>query len=1188
MCSRKTLVSSFVESAPFRTLLSELRSGRNSICTSGLTLSARALFLTALHQELQRSISIICRSNSELEQLENDINFFLTVSGRQRAGRVLSLPASEVDPYGELSPHPEIEQQRATTLDALARGDGEILIISVKALIERIASPREILNLSLKLKVGEESLLEEIVDMLQAIGYVREDPVNEVGTYSLRGGILDVFSPNSEQPFRIEFFGDTIESLRSFDLETQRSTAKLDSIRIHPMRTQAIRPTDLKRLSLKLQKHFAQDQYRDELQRVTERASLGEFFDGWEYLMPLVTEPSSSIFDYLKNPLIVVDEPSEIEEILEHFYKKMDKRYETCQESGILALEPSRFFMSAESLKMRLGHRQRIELRSLGVESLKTDDEFAKADKLYLFPLDYSQYEHRMRTQPTRKFHSNIPELVEELRLKSQRGMHNIIVAHSLGVAERIVEMLRDYDMHAQLRPELQTATDADHNIVTIGRLTSGIEAPEAGLHILVESDIYDEANATVAMRLAKSKRSRQPLKSFLSDFRDLKPGDYVVHVDHGIGQFQGLQQITVNADIRREFMVLTYADGAKLFVPVERLDLVQKYSSSEGTAQPSLDKLGGVSWHKTKTRVKAALKDMAEELLKLYAERKLVRRPPFTEDTAWQLEFEDAFEFELTPDQEAAIADIKADLHSETPMDRLLCGDVGFGKTEVAMRAAFKTIVDSKQVAVLAPTTVLAYQHYKTFQKRFASFPVNIEHLSRFCSPKEQKETLKRLEAGKIDILIGTHRILSKDVKFKDLGLVIVDEEQRFGVAHKERLKQLRRRVDVLTMSATPIPRTLNMSLVGLRDMSIIETPPSDRLAVQTHVVPFSEAVIKTAVELELQRGGQVFFVHNRVETIYTIAELIRRLVPGLRIGVAHGQMGEDQLEDVMLKFIEHKLDILVTTTIIENGIDIPLANTIIIDRADNYGLSQLYQLRGRVGRSNRRAYAYLLIPSEKTLTPIARRRLAAIREFSDLGSGFRIAALDLELRGAGNLLGAEQSGQIEAVGFDLYCQMLERTVQELRGEEIEEEVTTNINLGVDVRIPDDYICDIGQRLRTYKRISAATTESEIAAIREELEDRYGSKPESLENLFRFARLRTLASRLGILSIDFEGGQLVVKMTEKSKIDPDALIQMVSTDNNVSFSPSGVLKAKLGNDLDPEVLFTAIQNLLMKLARRE
>ncbi|MBL8152050.1 MAG: transcription-repair coupling factor, partial [Blastocatellia bacterium] len=636
-----------------------------------------------------------------------------------------------------------------------------------------------------------------------------------------------------------------------------------------------------------------------------------------------------------------------------------------------------------------------------------------------------------------------------------------------------------------------------------------------------------------------------------------------------------------------REFMLLTYADGAKLYVPVERLDLVQKYSSSESGSQPSLDKLGGVNWQKTKAKVKKAIRDMAEELLKLYAERKLVTRAPFAEDTPWQQEFEDAFEYQLTPDQEAAVTDIKKDLESEIPMDRLLCGDVGFGKTEVAMRAAFKAVADNKQVAVLTPTTVLAYQHFKTFQQRFASFPVTIDLLSRFRSTKEQKETIEKTEIGKIDILIGTHRILSKDVRFKDLGLLIVDEEQRFGVAHKERLKQMRKRVDVLTMSATPIPRTLNMSLIGLRDMSVIETPPSDRLAVQTHVVQFNEAVIKAAIEMELQRGGQVFFVHNRVESIYTMAEMLRRFVPGLKIGVAHGQLNEQDLEEVMMQFMKHETDILVTTTIIENGIDIPLANTIIIDRADNYGLSQLYQLRGRVGRSSRRAYAYLLIPSEKLLTPVARKRLAAIREFSDLGSGFRIAALDLELRGAGNLLGGEQSGQIEAIGFDLYCKMLERTVQELRGQQIEDEVSANINLGIDVRIPEDYIADMGQRLRTYKRISSALDQKELAAVKEELEDRYGRSPEPVENLFKYALLRAFASRVGVVSIDREGLQLAIKWSEKAKIDPQKLIDLVSSNKEATFSPSGVLKLRLSQK-NEEVIFAEVEKILHSLVKRE
>src|SRR2546423_1536328 len=533
------------------------------------------------------------------------------------------------------------------------------------------------------------------------------------------------------------------------------------------------------------------------------------------------------------------------------------------------------------------------------------------------------------------------------------------------------------------------------------------------------------------------------------------------------------------------------------------------------------LDRLGGLGWQKTKAKAKRAMRDMADELLRLYAERKLVGGYAFAADTPWQREFEDGFEYVLTPDQETAIEDVKHDMQEPTPMDRLLCGDVGYGKTEVAMRAAFKAVMEGKQAAVLTPTTVLAYQHYDTFRSRFAPFPVKVELLSRFRSTKEQKEIAKRVESGDVDVVIGTHRLLSKDVKFKELGIVVVDEEQRFGVTHKERLKHLKKRVDVLTLSATPIPRTLNMSLSGLRDMSLIETPPRDRLAIQTQVVQFSENVIKSAIELELGRGGQAFFIHNRVETIETIAALVKRLVPQARLAVGHGQMNEKEMERVMLDFIEHKYDVLVATTIIENGIDIPRANTIIINRADHYGLSQLYQLRGRVGRSSRRAYAYLLIPSEQELSPIARRRLAAIREFSDLGAGFRIAALDLELRGAGNLLGGEQSGHMEALGFDLYTQMLERTVAELRGEQIEDETSVTLNLGIDVAIPEDYVSDMGQRLRTYKRVASARDDEALEQIRRETQDRYGRLPESVERLFEYARLRRISGEIGVISID-------------------------------------------------------------------
>ncbi|HZF37559.1 MAG TPA: transcription-repair coupling factor, partial [Blastocatellia bacterium] len=797
-------------------------------------------------------------------------------------------------------------------------------------------------------------------------------------------------------------------------------------------------------------------------------------------------------------------------------------------------------------------------------------------------------------SRAVRRWHGRFGELAAELKRQSASGYQTIFVLPSNGVADRIGKALNEYDA-------LGVAS------MIVGDLSAGFALPQSALSIYTEGDIFDEAvHGAHAERPAKATRSLAA--AFLSDFRDLKIGDYVVHIDHGIGQFQGLIQLDTSgpetsAEIyarmigerarndgkgKREFMLLTYADGAKLYAPVERLDLVQKYSSGEAHT-PALDRLGGIAWQKTKARAKRAMRDMAEELLKLYAERKLVKGYAFSGDTPWQQEFESAFPYELTPDQGAAITDVKSDMEQLTPMDRLLCGDVGYGKTEVAMRAAFKSVMDGKQVAVLTPTTVLSYQHYQTFRSRFAAFPARIELLSRFRSPKEQKEVVDAVESGAVDILIGTHRVLSRDVAFKDLGLVIVDEEQRFGVAHKERLKRMKKRVDVLTMSATPIPRTLNMSLLGMRDMSIIETPPRDRLAIQTNVAPFAENIIRSAIEQELQRQGQIFFVHNRVESIVAVADLIRRIVPQARIVVAHGQMGEKEMEQAVLDFVDYKYDVLIATTIIENGIDIPRANTIVINRADAYGLSQLYQLRGRVGRSNRRAYAYLLIPSDQELSPIARKRLAAIREFSDLGAGFRIAALDLELRGAGNLLGGQQSGHIDAIGFDLYTQMLERTVQELRGEEIVEETGAQLNLGIDTRIPDDYIADMSQRLRTYKRIASARSDEELNRISEEVADRYGRLPMPVENLFSYARARREAERLGIISIDRVGESLAIKLGEKARVEPESLLKLLGENKSASFSPTGVLKIKLdgaGDDLLADRVFTALGEIMNRLQK--
>jgi transcription-repair coupling factor (superfamily II helicase) len=771
---------------------------------------------------------------------------------------------------------------------------------------------------------------------------------------------------------------------------------------------------------------------------------------------------------------------------------------------------------------------------------------------LFLFPTAAIESEINLQSRGTRKYGGNISEFV--FGLKSQVSTESKFVFQSQGIIDRFNELLEDSEVRLP------------HSAFRVGDLSGGFEIPSLKISYLTENDIFGESTQREYQRSkVKGQRSKVNLGAFISDFRDLKSGDYVVHVDHGIGRFEALQMIETGG-VEREFMLLTYADKARLFVPVERLDLVSRYSSGEA-AQATLDKLGGLGWQKTKAKAKRAMRDMADELLRLYAERKLVQGFAFSADSPWQIEFEDAFPYELTTDQATSIEDVKGDMETATPMDRLIIGDVGYGKTEVAMRAAFKAVMDGKQVAVLTPTTVLAYQHAETFKKRFAAFPVTIELLSRFRSAKEQKSVVEATEKGSVDILIGTHRILSNDVKLPKLGLLIVDEEQRFGVAHKEKLKQLKKKVDVLTLSATPIPRTLNMSLLGMRDMSVIETPPRDRLAINTQVVQFSESVIKSAIELELARDGQVFFIHNRVETIYTIAAHLQKIVPNARFVVAHGQMNEKEMEQSILDFVDRKYDVLVATTIIENGIDIPRANTIIINRADTYGLSQLYQLRGRVGRSSRRAYAYLVIPPERELSDVARRRLSAIREFSELGAGFRIAALDLEIRGSGNILGGQQSGHLDALGFDLYTKMLERTIREIRGEVIEDELSVSLNLGIDVSIPKDYIAETSQRLRTYKRISSADSEETLRKIYDEISDRYGKIPESVENLFEYARLRKFAEEMRVVSIDKTNDGLAIKLNQDAKVSPERLMNFVGTSGS-QFTPNGILRVKTDGNL--------------------
>jgi transcription-repair coupling factor (superfamily II helicase) len=1193
-------------------LLEEIRGGARVISVSGLAAGpARALVVAALQREAGKPFAVVTQANRDLEAWERDVRFwYCALRGRSECEEtVLLLPSSESDPYAGASPHAETLERRALTLWRLAQGAGDFVLLTARALARRTVPPEQVRRAGAVLRRDEEHAPEELLAKLVASGYVREDPVGAVGEFSMRGGILDVWSPGHASPVRVEFFGDMVDSIREFDPETQLSIGQLKEVSIAPMRELSATSEDFR-----LWAEFARERWSDErfarsLQDRTVFADEGETFPGWEWLISIVQERKSSAFDYLKNAVLVLDEPGGVESYLGSVYETLATRYAETESADDLGLRPDELYLTAEELRARLEETQRLELRSLGRAAAVVDQTIAldaeqpkviigrgrgpSVGPLFLFPAVGLAPEVEWVAQSTRRYHGRINELANDVRRAvAERGAGVLFVMPSLGVAERVAEMLDDYNVESRLALGGETGDASSGQagiIVTVGRPSGGFELPSSSFIVHVESDLFDEVSDSAVERRApaaegkgreKGRKRKSKTAAFLSDFRDLKVNDYVVHVDHGIARFGGLQTLDLGAGRRGEFMLLYYADDAKLFVPVERLDLVQRYASAEG-AQPTLDRLGGLGWQKTKAKAKRAMRDMADELLRLYAERKLVGGYAYTPDTPWQREFEEGFEYVLTPDQETAIEDVKHDMEEAVPMDRLLCGDVGYGKTEVAMRAAFKAVMESKQVAVLTPTTVLAYQHFETFRQRFAPFPVKIELLSRFRSTKEQKDVAKRVEGGEIDIVIGTHRLLSKDVLFRDLGLVVVDEEQRFGVAHKERLKQLKKRVDVLTLSATPIPRTLNMSLMGMRDMSVIETPPRDRLAIQTQVVPFSESVVKSAIELELGRGGQVFFIHNRVESIQTIAALIQRLVPQARMAVGHGQMNEKEMERVMLDFVDYKYDVLIATTIIENGIDIPRANTIIINRADAYGLSQLYQLRGRVGRSNRRAYAYLLIPNEQGLSPIARRRLAAIREFSDLGAGFRIAALDLELRGAGNFLGGEQSGHMDALGFDLYTQMLERTVAELRGETVEDETSVSINLGVDVAISEDYISDMGQRLRTYKRVSSTRDEESLRAIRVETQDRYGRIPESVERLFEYARLRRVAEEVGVVSIDKTAGGIAIKLGERARVAPEKLMAMVANRQNATFTPSGVFRLELTEEEQEGVLETARRVLL-------
>jgi transcription-repair coupling factor (superfamily II helicase) len=1121
----------------------------------GLSPTARAVVIVLLRLLTNRQLVVVSPTPRTAESLHEAVaSFQRMLSPEGAAGEPVLLPAFDVLPNQNLAPHAEIEEQRAIALWQLSAGRAAITIAPTAAALQRLRPAAFYRTLPLQLKRGDELPLEEVVAHLEKVGYQKREPVEMEGEYSIRGGILDVFAAAEDKPWRIEFFGDEVESVRRFDPETQRSVGKTDHALILPLREE---PTEAKLL------------LECALKAGEDAAPVpGEAFAGWQYFAAALEPRDSNLFRLAKDALLLWEEPEESHAAADTLWKRMNKLAEGKDDR----LAPDACYLQwGEAATQGAAQHTQLELRELDLEDA---DAFA------------------IPSQVAIPFRNNVKAAVEEAKKTVSAAGKVLFFAPTHGEIDRLADVFREYGIPFQTGMETEQPAaeylaerawmsgEATGVFLVRGRLRRGCLFSRHGLSLFGSEDLFDTSDLVVRSE-PQRKGGSSLMSAFSADISDLKPGDYIVHATHGIGRFLGIRQLE-QAGSNDDFLLLEYAGESRLYVPLTRLDLVTRYRGS-GESKPSLDKLGGVTWEKTRTRVRAKMRDMADELLKLYAARKLAKGFAFSADGNWQREFEQSFEFMATRDQVNAVKEIKKDMESTTPMDRLLVGDVGYGKTEVAMRAAFKALGDGRQVALLAPTTVLAFQHYETMRRRFAAFPARIEHISRFRSAKEVKQVVEDTKAGKVDILIGTHRLFSKDVEFADLGLVIIDEEQRFGVAHKEKLKQLRKNVDVLAMSATPIPRTLHMSLAGIRDLSVIETPPMDRLAVHTVVTKFDPELIRSAIEQEISRGGQVYYIHNRIDSIYMRAAQIQEMLPEARVTVGHGQMGEQALEKVLLGFMRHEADVFVATTIVENGIDVPLANTILIENSERYGLSELYQLRGRVGRSNRRAYAYLLVPQDTQLTEIAKKRLAALKEFSDLGAGFKIAALDLELRGAGSLLGGEQSGNIEAVGFDTYIRLLEEAMQEMKGETVAPEVHSTLNLGMELRIPREYISEETQRLRAYKKIADARDAAAAAKVLDELQDRYGPLPESVVALTEFARVKNIAEFLGVEMMERRAGSLVIRFHEQTRMDPERLLALVQSSTGASFSPLGVLKLQL-QEKDPRPQLAEMENYLRRL----
>lgn len=1100
----------------------------------GLTDLPRSCWSVGLKDDLESPMMVVTATSDDAKKLYANMITLLSEE------EVIYYPELQLLPYEVSAQNMELIIQRISAMAKLHQGQPVIVITPVEALVRKVIPPNVFGEYIFNLKTGQNVDVAALAGKLVQMGYVREELVEVPGTFSIRGGIIDVFPLTEKMPLRIELFDDEIESIRSFEPGSQRSKEEMGRVQIIPAREILVDQEVMLRARASLEKEVAnvltslsdmsKKGLNNKMASYLEHMTQGMWTGGMEQFLQHFYPESQSILEYLPpKASVILHEPDKAFQTIENITKERESLYYDLLNAGQVLPSFAPNFLTSKDLKELLPRKSLLL--------------FAYLPERAGLPV---KYEHHIITRDLPSYKGQANRLAEDLKYYRQQGYRIMLSASSSLRLDKMKELMRELGIEGM-------------EIINLA-FPKGFESNTLKLVVFSETEILGQEIHRKSRRIFREGEK-------ISTFLDLKVGDLVVHVNHGIGRYLGVERLDIGG-VYRDYLHIQYAGDDKLYVPSDQIDLIQKYVGSEGRT-PKLYKLGGTEWNRVKNKVRHSVQDMAKELLELYAAREAIKGYAFTSDTVWQREFEDEFPYPETQDQLRSIEQIKKDMEKVRPMDRLLCGDVGYGKTEVALRAAFKAVMDGKQVAVLVPTTVLAQQHQHTFEERLKGFPVSIGALSRFKTPKMISQVLDGVAKGSIDIVIGTHRLLSDDVSWKDIGLLIIDEEQRFGVAHKEKLKTLKQNIDVLTLSATPIPRTLHMALVSARDMSVIETPPEDRLPVQTYVVEYNEQLIRDAISREISRGGQVYVVHNKVKDIYQVADEITRLVPEAETLVGHGQMREHELESVMLDFIEGKANVLVCTTIVESGLDIPNVNTLIVNNADHMGLSQLYQLRGRVGRSNKQAFAYFTYRKDKILTEVAKKRLAAIRDFTELGSGFKIAMRDLEIRGAGNILGPEQHGQMMSVGFDLYCKLLEEEVKKLqKGKDIPPKTSTLVELEFDAFIPDTYLQETELKMDLYKRLVEAEEIGEIDDLELEAEDRYGVMPDPVRNLFKLAKVRVLAQKSKVTLISQKNKMITIRFGVDHNVEGNTLGEIAKNfGRRISFSVVGDLEIKIKSE---------------------